>query len=60
MGTFDECIDLLRSLYEARGIRVIDGLSLVPNRREFFADAVHPNALGFSMYAENLLRAIED
>ncbi len=58
MGTFDECIDVIRTEYEKRGIVVIDGLSLVPHNRDFFADALHPNALGFSMYAENLIKAL--
>ena len=60
MGSFDECIALIREEYEKRGIAVIDGLSLVPNHKDFFADAVHPNALGFSLYAENLIAALED
>jgi len=59
MGTFDECIDVIREEYEKRKITVVDGLSLVPHCKEFFADGVHPNALGFSMYAENLIRAVE-
>lgn len=60
MGTFDECIDVIRKEYEKRNFTVVDGLSLVPHHKDFFADMVHPNALGFSMYAENLIRAIED
>lgn len=59
MGTFDECIDIIREEYEKRGIATVDGLSLVPNRKEFFSDVVHPNAIGFSMYAENLIRVLE-
>lgn len=57
-GTFEECRAMIRKEYEARGITVIDGLKLVPKDPLFYADAVHPNALGFSCYAENLIREL--
>lgn len=38
---------------------VIDGLSMVPQRLEYFADkGTHPNDLGFFVYASNLVKAI--
>ena len=38
---------------------VIDGMKLVPPTAEFYADArVHPNDLGFSFYARNLIREL--
>ena len=60
MGSFDECIEIIREEYEKRQISTVDGLALVPNRKEFFDDALHPNAIGFSMYAENLIRVLEE
>lgn len=60
MGTFDECIEVIREEYEKRGIFTVDGLSLIPHHKDFFADGVHPNGLGFSMYAENLIKALEE
>ena len=60
MGTFDECIDVIREEYEKRSVPVIDGLDLVPHNKTFFADALHPNALGFSLYAENLIRFLQE
>lgn len=60
MGSFDECIEIIREEYENRQIATVDGLDLVPNRKEFFDDALHPNAIGFSMYAENLIRVLEE
>lgn len=59
MGTFDECIAVIRGEYEKRNIPVIDGLTLVPHRKEFYADVLHPNALGFSVYAENLIKILK-
>lgn len=58
MGTFDECIAVIRKEYEARGITVIDGMKLVPHHKNFYSDYVHPNALGFSCYAENLIKEL--
>ena len=60
MGTFDECIDVIRKEYERRQITVIDGLDLVPHNKTFFSDVVHPNALGFGLYAENLIRILTE
>ena len=35
-------------------LHLIDGLSLVPNRSQYFADGLHPNDAGFTYYAANL------
>jgi lysophospholipase L1-like esterase len=35
-------------------LHLIDGLSLVPNRLQYFVDGVHPNDAGFALYAVNL------
>ena len=58
---FDECRRRIESEARARGFFAVDGLSLVPPVREFFADGhLHPNAIGFSFYAENLIKAIKE
>ena len=45
---------------EARGFEVISGLELVPPRAELFADTyLHPNDLGFGVYAENLIKKLD-
>ena len=44
-----------------RGFVAIDGLSLVPPMRSLYADGhLHPNDLGFAIYAENLIKQIKD
>ncbi len=58
MGTFDQCIDVIKTEYETRGITVLSGMDFVPHHKDFFSDAVHPNALGFSLYAERLIHAL--
>ncbi len=59
MGTFDVCIGALIRLAEECGIYHVEGLQLVPHLPEFFWDkCVRPNDLGFSFYAEKLVKAI--
>lgn len=59
MGTFVGARKILIEEIERAGIRHIDGMTLLPHLPEYFADEwLHPNALGFSIYAENLIRAM--
>lgn len=57
---FDEhCLTVKKAASE-RGIIVVDGENMVPHIPEFFSDGyLHPNALGFSIYAENLAKIIQ-
>lgn len=60
MGTFESCCAIVKEEAELLGLTVIDGLYLVPPIPEFFKDAyLHPNDLGFGIYAENLAREIQ-
>ena len=55
-GSFAELRRLIIGEIEKRSIIHVDGLSLVPHSSEFMADeSLHPNDLGFSLYAENLI-----
>lgn len=59
VGTFDECRKTLAGIAESYGFTHIDGLTLVPHSEEFFKDRfIHPNDLGFGIYAENLIKEI--
>jgi lysophospholipase L1-like esterase len=42
------------------GITVIDGLQMIPHDMTYFADDMHPNTEGFCVYAENLIKALEN
>ena len=45
---------------QKRGFYVVQGLKLVPPIADFYADKyLHPNDLGFGLYAENLIKEIE-
>lgn len=60
MGTFEGCRAIVEQEAEALDLIHIDGLDLVPPIPEFFGDAfLHPNDEGFSLYAENLIIALE-
>ena len=57
---FDEKRKMIEREADARGFEVISGLELVPPRAELFADTyLHPNDLGFGVYAENLIKKLE-
>ncbi len=57
MGTFQECRAIVTRLAEELELCHIDGLTLVPPMPELFSDGyLHPDANGFSYYAENLIK----
>ena len=56
-GTLDDCRKALIAQCQAHGFTHIDGYSLVPHSPDYFNDGyLHPNDLGFSIYAENLIK----
>ncbi len=57
MGSFDQCRSVVITEAESHGFTHIDGATLVPPDPFFFADErLHPDALGFGIYAENLIK----
>ncbi|MBQ8894576.1 MAG: SGNH/GDSL hydrolase family protein [Clostridia bacterium] len=59
MGSWPECRALIQQEIAKRGFQLIDGYDLVPHLDYFFADAVHPNDIGFAEYAKNLIKNLE-
>ena len=60
MGNFAECRQVCIDEAVKRGFIHVDGLTLVPPCPVFYADEVlHPNALGFGIYAENLIKEMQ-
>lgn len=59
--TFSQLQELIiRVANEFENLVVIDGLKLVPPCKEFFVeDVLHPNDLGFLIYAEGLMRELK-
>ena len=51
----------IKKTAQENGLEVIDGFSVFPHDTSFFADGyLHPNALGFYVYAENLIKIINE
>ena len=60
MGSFADCRRVIIEEIERVGWIHIDGLTLVPPMPAFFKDEyLHPHDNGFSLYAENLIPALE-
>ena len=56
-GSFAEVCETVKALIVDNGFILIEGETLVPHRHEYFSDKnLHPNALGFGIYAETLIR----
>jgi lysophospholipase L1-like esterase len=43
---------------EFSGVKIIEGVELVPDDTNYYVDNIHPNDLGASAYAENLLKKL--
>ena len=60
-GTFDAACENLKKLAEKYDFFVVDGSKMVLHNEEFYEDKdviLHPNDLGFTIYAVNLLAAL--
>lgn len=59
LGTIHDARRLIAEEAEKRGFTVINGYTLVPHRTEYYEDErLHPNDLGFAVYAQNLIKAL--
>ena len=57
MGDFEVARSIIAEEAERLGFFHVDGMKLVPHVPEYYSDEwLHPNAEGFSQYAENLVR----
>ena len=59
IGDFSTCCNTVREMAALFGMTLIDGDGLVPPIMDYMADAVHPNDLGFGVYASNVIRAVK-
>ena len=59
-GGFDEHCDRMIAIARAHGAIIVDGREITPHETTFFEDKrLHPNDLGFTQYAQLLLKALE-
>ena len=60
IGTLDDIRSVIAAEASGHGFTVINGSEMVPHVPEFYADQyLHPNDLGFSIYAKNLVHALD-
>ena len=58
-GTIHTVRDYIHAEAQKRNFTIVDGFTLVPHRTEYFADQrLHPNDMGFTLYAQNLVKSI--
>ena len=56
VGSFESCCDEIKKIVKNLGLKLIDGEKMLPPISRFMADDLHPNDLGFALFALNLLR----
>ncbi len=56
---FTRVYEILREVYAAHGVSVIDGEIAVPQMRTFYTDGLHPNTIGQHVYGLSVIEALE-
>ena len=60
-GYFSEVCDTVKQEILSHGLILIDGETLTPSIPDFYSDKyLHPNGLGFGIYAENLCKILKN
>ena len=60
-GYFVDVCKTVKEEIVKHGVTLIDGETLTPHMTDFFADLyLHPNGLGFGVYAENLCKQLKE
>ena len=60
-GHFSEVCDTVKKEIIAHGLILIEGETLTPHIPDFYSDKyLHPNGLGFGIYAENLCKILKN
>ena len=60
-ASFDAYCEQLKQVVRDSAFTLIEGDPLVPHQSDYFSDkTLHPNALGFWLYAKNLIRRMEE
>ena len=58
-GVLSDVREVISEEAAKRNMIIIDGVGMVPHRTEYFADEyLHPNDMGFALYAQNLLKVL--
>ena len=57
---FDAMRSAMGDCAKTLGFTVIDGYLAIPKNRDFYADSLHPNDLGFGLYADYVIKIIQE
>jgi lysophospholipase L1-like esterase len=58
MGTFSKCCEAIKKVAQDLAVTLIDGDKIMAQLPDFMADTIHPNDLGFTLYAINVLKEV--
>lgn len=59
VGTFADLRKMVAAEAAKRNMIIIDGYDMIPHRSEYFDDGfLHPNDMGYALYAQNLVKAL--
>lgn len=58
-GDFFETVDIFEEIAKDHGAEIIRGWDIVPHMEDFFDDGLHPNDLGYTVYASAVIRELE-
>ncbi|MBQ9784596.1 MAG: SGNH/GDSL hydrolase family protein [Clostridia bacterium] len=58
-GSIRQVSSVIRGVAEGLSLCVIDGFTLIPENPDMMADVLHPNDLGFCVYAHNLIKQLK-
>lgn len=58
---FSRAEEIIRREAKQQSVRIIEGMPMVPHVRKFYnEDGIHPNDLGFAVYAMSLLKYLKE
>lgn len=58
-GRMELVSEVIAAVAREHGLTVLDASAMIPHDPRFFTDAVHPNDLGFCLYAHALIRELK-
>lgn len=60
LGEFQTFCRTIRETARERGVHAVDGMALIPDTTSLYDDGIHPTEEGFSHYARNLEKALQE
>lgn len=58
-GRVELATEVITAVAQERGLPILDAMTMIPHDSRFYADPLHPNDLGFCVYAHALIKRIK-